>query len=243
MTPAMASMRTGARRSGAVSAAETTSAVAPSQRDVAVVEAHGRGDHPRRQVVREGQRLAVDRVRVERGVGPLGDRDPAQLLAGHPELVQVARGEGRDLADRRERARRATARPGGRRPRMDGAVGRTPAGVARRAALLDRPPDDGVAGLAGGHRLGRTVEGQAHPLDLTLPPGGGDAQRVLDLVQVRPGVAGHVGRAAAGEHGQAVDVVDREPGVGHRGQDGVERELEAGSVELAGRPPTGRRRR
>ncbi len=57
-------------------------------------------------------------------------------------------------------------------------------------------------------------------------------QGVLDLVEVAVGVAGQVGGAAAGEHGQAVDVVDGQAGVGHGGEHGVERQLEAGPVEL-----------
>ena len=72
---------------------------------------------------------------------------------------------------------------------------------------------------------------------------GGDAQRVLDLVEVAVDVAGHVGDAAAREHRQAVDVVDGEAGVGDRGEHRVERELEARPVDLAPDRRLARRRR
>ena len=71
---------------------------------VAVEQADRRRDHARAEVVVDGQRLAVHRVGVERGVGALRHRDPRELLAGHAEVVQVARRVRRDLA------RPATAR-------------------------------------------------------------------------------------------------------------------------------------
>jgi hypothetical protein len=116
---------------------------------------------------------------------------------------------------------------------MDGPVGRPAPGVAGRAALFHCAPHDHVPGLAGGHGLGRPVKREAHAFDLALAPGGRDSQGVLDLVQVAIGIARQVGLAAAGEHGQAVDVVDGQTGVVDGRHDGVEGELESRGRKLA----------
>src|SRR6201992_3893598 len=54
---------------------------------VAVVEAQRLGDHPRAEIVVHRHRFAIDRVRVESGIGARVDRDAAQMLTGQAEVV------------------------------------------------------------------------------------------------------------------------------------------------------------
>ncbi len=163
---------------------------------------------------------------------PLGDREPCQLLSSHSVLVHVAGGVGGHLDDRGQR-------PDGNQPRqgtlgvgVDRSVGRPPARLASRAALLHGAPDHDVAGLSRRHGLRRRVEREAHAFDLSLSPRGGDIQGVLDLVEVPVGVAGKVGLSAAGEHRQAVDVVEAEAGIADRGHDRIQCQLEPRSGDL-----------
>src|SRR5690606_22411036 len=47
-------------------------------RYIAVVQPEWCGDRPRAEVVVHGERVAVDRRRIQRGIGALVERDPAQ---------------------------------------------------------------------------------------------------------------------------------------------------------------------
>ena len=71
---------------------------------VAVVEAERPAHQARGEVVVQGQRLAVDRGRVERGVLAPGERDGGELLARRAVLVHVAHGVARDPVGGRHRA-------------------------------------------------------------------------------------------------------------------------------------------
>ena len=73
----------------------------PVRHHAAVEQVERIGDHPRRQHVVDGDRIAVLRHRVEPGVAAGGDGDLGQLLGRRPVLSHVARRRQRVRADER----------------------------------------------------------------------------------------------------------------------------------------------
>jgi len=69
--------------------------VSPVDRHIHVVQAQRLTDHPAAQVAGHGQRLPQHRVRIGGRVGPVVDRDAAEILPRGTELRQVTAGPGR----------------------------------------------------------------------------------------------------------------------------------------------------
>src|SRR6202041_50975 len=89
-----------------------------------VVEAERVGDHPRVEVLVQGERLAPQRGRPPDGVLALGDRHLSQVLPLRPVQLHVPPGEQREAVTGRDKSRTAD----------EGRVVRYPAGAVRTAA-------------------------------------------------------------------------------------------------------------
>ena len=107
--------------------------------------------------------------------------------------------------------------------------------------LGHRPVDEDVAGQPGPHGQAGGDEGPhlPRPLAPSVVPVEGEAQRVLDLGGGGTGEPGGA-RPHARVGGQPVDVVPGEAGVGHRGQAGLEGQVELACDPGGARWPTGR---
>ena len=216
----------------------------PSHGHVAVVEPERGGDGPRREVVVHRHRLPVDGGRVERSVPPPVDRDQPEHLAGGAVAVQVLVGVHADPvggghgaeggAPFAERAR-------DRRPLAAAATAAAPAcaACAARAAKVDsqtvrkhstwrQRPD--------GHRHGGGDDRAARP-GRSPPPliqvgwmRSASSMALAPPSLMPPPLEPGIGR-------QAVDVLEREPGVGDRLEAGVDGERERVDHE----PPADRR--
>ena len=192
-------------------------------RHVAVVEPERGGHQAGGEVVVDGERLAVDRLRIAGGVGAGVDRDPAERGAVAAVAVEVVRRLDGDPVRGRHRAERRQelghpGRAGGRLlpPALpdQGRVGGLPQGpVAQHVAAepgrdREHGGDDGAA-LPGG---------VARPVD----PGRPQLQRLRERGDAALGEARRPHPARVGR--QPVDVVQGEAGVRHRGQARVDGE-------------------
>ena len=203
---------------------------------VAVVQAERVGDHARREVLRQRERVAVDRVGVELRVAAGGERDLGQLLACRAVLVEVAPREQGET----QRSRAATERRDPPPRPVDGWGRLAPVTHPLTGAPLGhRPVGHDVADEAGidreaagedGAELRRSLEVAEHDVDL-------EPQRVVHVGERRSREPGTQRGPAAGIRREPADVTRREPGVVQRRGDGVERERERRPPEA---PPDGR---
>ena len=180
---------------------------------------NGDGDPARGVVLLGRQRRAVaDGPRVALGVGVAGEHDLGQAVLGHAVLVHEARRlHGADLGRRQHPVRR---RVGGRPPGPAPAPG--PA-VALELALGQRPVDDDRLGVAGGDGGVGQRHGGAHAVAAAAEGLGGEVQ----VADAEGGAQPHRLVAVHVRH-QAVDVGQREAGVGHGVADGDAGQLELG---------------
>ncbi len=182
------------------------------------------------EVVVQGERVPVDRLRVEAGVAPCVEGDLGQLLGGGAVAVHVRLGVHGDPAGGGGGAERQ--RPLGDAAGVDGAagglVGRHQAGAAPAAlgaALPDGPEAQhvvrhpGADGHAGLHHRAQLTRG----LDATVVPVDLQPERVDDVVGARAVETSRL-RHGPGVGRDAVDVLEAETRVVHRGKAGVERE-------------------
>ncbi len=190
----------------------------------AVEEVEGLDDPPAALVVFERDRLAVEvRRRIGRGVRPVGDGHPAEVLTGHPELVHDPGGEHGD-------PRRRGEQPVGRGPRVLHLLRRGTGGPVLHAgteaaarALVEGSVAEDVVGDALGHRHRRVLHGGAR-----RAPAEVDAAEVGELADAE--TAHHVVLRVAlhGEGRQPVDLLGCDAGVVERGDARLE-----GQAQLA----------
>jgi len=186
-------------------------------RDVAVEQAQRVGDHTRVKVLRKGERLAEDRLGVERGVGPLVDSQRAKLLARCPVLVEVPPRDHRRPVRRRDRTERDQPLLRAVDAVAAGADdGGAPARGLRRA-LPHRTEAQHMVRQPRRHRRAAVDDRAELPgrLDSAVEPGQREPERVLDVPAPHPGEPGR-GRERARPGRDAVDVRRGQPGVGDR---------------------------
>ncbi len=202
-------------------------------RNVAVVETKRRRDHARREVVVHRHRVAVDRLRVERGVAARVQGDPRELLSGRAVLVEVALGKHRNPdRGRRRRERQVPFHEAGRlepaaapattaghdRSAALFALGRTLVDRAEAEHMIREPRRDRQAGVHDRAELAGRFEPAAVPTAL-------QAQGVDHLVRARAGETGRrAHRPGIGRH--PVDVVGGQTGVLDRREATVEGQVE-----------------
>ena len=206
----------------------------PVARHVAVVEPERRGDGPRREVVVHRHGVPVDGGRVQGRVPSPVDRDQPEHLAGSAVAVQVLVGVHADPVGGGHGAEGGA--PFAERARDP--LGPTASAVAVRhrglrclcrqhgeGGLPDGAEAEHVAAEPRGHRHGGGDDRAARPgqVAATVDPGRVDAQRLLDGADA---ALAHPAAAHPGIGRQAVDVVERQPGVGDRRQAGVDGQRE-----------------
>ena len=197
---------------------------------VAVVEPERGGDRPRREIVVHRHRIPVDGSGVERSVAPPVERDQSEHLAGGTVAVHVLRGVHADPVGGGHGAERSApfAERAGNPLRPFPAATtvcrgglRCSSGQDGEGGLPHGPEAQDMAAEAGGHGQGGRYDRTARTREVaaSVDPRRADAQRLLDGAGAP---LAHAAAAHARIGRQPVDVLDREPGVGDRGEAGID---------------------
>ena len=181
-----------------------------------VEEAQRIGDHPRVEVVLEGQRRFEKCFRPVQRVVALGDADLGEVLTLGPVLVHVPLGEHREVVPRRRHGCRETE--GGFR--WDAAAGTVCASTPRARQR---------AGLAGAAAQASTCLLECHEADHDVGQAGGDGRR-------READAAGGSPAPRGQRSGEADLGDAEDPCHRAGVDGCHG-IESEAVDIGDREP------